>query len=305
MGQDLLYRECTGGKNSPFRSCKASNTCNFGARWKNPAIFDVSSLSSNVEVAVQRVASGKWGTLVGQACIAVDYLLVEEKSAALLIDLLKKVLKRFYGESSKKFSRVAHKRQLDRLHNLLKDPHVADTIIHGGSIDEANLILEPTILLNPPLDAEVMTEEVFGPILPIITLNNIEESIEFISSRHKPLAVYGFTNDEALKRRVLKETSSGAVIFNDVLVHFLCDELPFGGVGESGMGSCHGRFSFNTFSHEKAVLDRGFFLELEARYPPWNSFKMQFVRLAYSLDYYGLLLLLMGLKRYPKNSPEN
>ncbi|GAB2224414.1 hypothetical protein Drorol1_Dr00005173 [Drosera rotundifolia] len=267
---------------------------------KSPAIFDFQSLSSNVEVAVKRVASGKWGTLVGQACLAIDYLLVEEKFASALIDLLKKTIKKFYGESLNKFSRVASKCQLDRLQKLLKDPAVADTIVYGGSVDEEALILEPTILLNPPLDAEVMTEEIFGPILPIITLNNISDSIGFINSRPKPLVIYGFTDNKTLKRSILNGTSSGGVLFNDVLLHFLCDELPFGGVGSSGMGRYHGKYSFDTFSHEKAVLDAGYLVELEARYPPWNSFKMAFVRTAYKLDYIGLLLLLIGLKRYPK-----
>ncbi|GAB4848505.1 Aldehyde dehydrogenase 3 member F1, partial [Ancistrocladus abbreviatus] len=193
---------------------------------KCPTIFDFRTMSSNLKAAIRRVASGKWGSCVGQACLAVDYLLVEEKSASSLIDLLKRTIKHFYGENSRGTCRVANKCHYNRLCCLLKDPRVADSIILGGSVDEENLYIEPTVLLNPPRDAEVMTDEIFGPILPIITLNNIQESIEIINSMPKPLAIYAFTEDEALKNRILTETSSGSVIFNDVVINFLCDELP-------------------------------------------------------------------------------
>ncbi|GMH24565.1 hypothetical protein Nepgr_026408 [Nepenthes gracilis] len=265
---------------------------------KCPVIFDFGSMSSDIQVAVKRVASGKWGVCSGQACLAIDYLLVEEKFASPLIDLLKGTINKLYGENSRNIPRMANKRNFGRLQKLLEDPLVADSVIHGGSVDEENLHIEPTILLNPPLNSEVMADEIFGPILPIITLNNILESIEFINSRPKPLTIYAFTHNEALKDRISTETSSGSIVFNDVIIHFLCDELPFGGVGQSGTGSYHGKYSFDAFSHEKPVLDRGFLLELDARYPPWNAFKMEFVRLAYKLNYFGLLLLFLGLRSY-------
>ncbi|RVW51802.1 Aldehyde dehydrogenase family 3 member F1 [Vitis vinifera] len=267
---------------------------------KCPTIFDNLSSPSDTEVAVKRVVGGKWGPCNGQACIGVDYVLVEEKFASHLIEMLKKTIKKFYGENPKELkdiSKIVNKHHFQRLHNLLKEPLVAASIVHGGLIDEEKLFIEPTILLDPPLDAEIMTEEIFGPLLPIITLKNIEESIEFINSRPKPLALYAFTNDEAFKRRILSETSSGSVTFNDIIIQFVCDTLPFGGVGQSGFGRYHGKYSFDTFSHEKAVLRRSFFLELEPRFPPWNDFKLKFIRLVYSFDYLGLILLLLGLKR--------
>ncbi|KAK9670151.1 hypothetical protein RND81_13G181400 [Saponaria officinalis] len=269
---------------------------------KCPMIFDYPSVSSNLKVAMRRLVSAKWGACGGQACIAIDYLLVEEKFASSLIDLLNTIVKRFYGENIETLggmSRVVNKRHFDRLRGFLKDPLVAASIVHGGSVDELKLLMEPTILLDPPLDSEVMNEEIFGPILPIITVKNIEDSIDFINSRPKPLALYAFTNNEALKKRIVSETSSGSVTFNDVLVHYVCDELPFGGVGASGMGKYHGKYTFETFSHDKAVLHRGFFPDLSARYPPWNAFKLEFVRVGYALDYINLLLLLLGLRRYP------
>ncbi|KAH1113361.1 hypothetical protein J1N35_006739 [Gossypium stocksii] len=268
---------------------------------KSPAIVDtLSATPSKAKVTAKRIVGGKWGPCTGQACIAIDYLLVEEKLASILIELLKKTIKRFYGEnikSLKSISRIVNKHQFQRLVNLLKDPNVADSIVYGGSVDEEKLVIEPTILLDPPLDSEIMSEEIFGPLLPIITLKNIEESIDFINSKSSPLVIYAFTEDETFKKRILSETSSGTVTFNDSMVQFLCDSLPFGGVGQSGFGRYHGKYSFDTFSHEKSILHRGFYPEIEPRYPPWTDFKLSFIKLAYKFDYFGLILLLLGFKR--------
>ncbi|MED6188958.1 Aldehyde dehydrogenase 3 member F1 [Stylosanthes scabra] len=268
---------------------------------KCPAILDSLHNPSDFELAVKRIVGGKWGPCSGQACIGIDYVLVEEKLSSHLIELLKKFVKRFYGENpleSKVISRIVSKQNFTRLCNLLKDPLVAASIVHGGSVEEKHLLIEPTILLDPPLYADIMTEEIFGPFLPIITVNKIGESVEFINSRPKPLTIYAFTKDETFKRRILSETSSGSVTFNDTMVQFLCDTLPFGGVGQSGFGSYHGKYSFDTFSHEKAVMHRSLCLEIEPRYPPWSKFKLEFLRLAYKLNYFGLLLHILGLKRY-------
>ncbi|XP_059439079.1 aldehyde dehydrogenase family 3 member F1 [Corylus avellana] len=267
---------------------------------KCPVILDSLSNPSDAKVAVKRIIGGKWGACSGQACVGVDYILLEDKFKTNLIELLKKTIKKFYGEdpiNSKSIARIVNKQQFERLRNLLQDPLVSASIVHGGSLDEEKLLIEPTILLNPPLDADIMTEEIFGPLLPIITLDNIKESIDFINSRPKPLAVYAFTKDGTFKRQILAETSSGSVTFNDILVQFVCDGLPFGGVGQSGFGRYHGKYSFDTFSHEKAVMHRSFFPEIEPRYPPWNDFKLKFIRLAYNFDYLGMLLAFMGLKR--------
>ncbi|KAJ9147011.1 hypothetical protein P3X46_029218 [Hevea brasiliensis] len=267
---------------------------------KSPAILDVTSTSSNMKVVAKRIVGGKWGPCCGQACIGIDYVLVEDEHSSFLIGSLRRIIREFYGENPEEsisLSRIGNKNNFDRLSRLIKDPLVAASIVHGGSTDEEKLFIEPTILLNPPLDSEIMTEEIFGPLLPIITLNNIQESIEFMNSRPKPLVIYAFTKDETFKKQILTHTSSGGVVFNDTMVQFICDDLPFGGVGHSGFGRYHGKYSFDTFSHEKAVMHRGFYPEIEPRYPPWNSFKLQFLRLAYSFNYLGLLLLLLGLKK--------
>ncbi|KAK1587670.1 hypothetical protein Q3G72_015660 [Acer saccharum] len=267
---------------------------------KCPTIVDTLSSPSDIKTMVKRVMGGKWGPCSGQACIGVDYILVEEKFAPTMIDLLKKTIKKFYGDcpiDSENICRIVNTNHFERLHKLLEDPLVAASIIHGGSIDKEKLIIEPTILLNPPLDADIMTEEIFGPLLPIITLNHIQESIEFINSRPKPLTIYAFTKDETFMRQIVSETSSGSVLFNDTIVQFACDVLPFGGVGQSGFGRYHGKYSFDTFSHEKTIMQRSFIIDLEPRYPPWNDFKLKFIRLAYKYDYFNLLLLLIGLKK--------
>ncbi|KAK6150588.1 hypothetical protein DH2020_015520 [Rehmannia glutinosa] len=257
-------------------------------------------LGGKCPVAVKRIAGGKWGPCAGQACIGIDYVLVQQNLAPFLVESLKSCIKKFYGENVKTLQsicRIVNKHHFDRIRNLLEEPGVAASIVYGGSVDQDNLMIEPTILLDPPLDAQIMTEEIFGPLLPIVTLDKIEESIDFINERPKPLAIYAFTKNKKLKDQILQETSSGSVTFNDAIIQFICDTLPFGGIGQSGFGRYHGKYSFDTFSHEKAVLHRTFFPEFEPRYPPWNDFKLDFIRLAYNLDYVGLLLLLLGLRR--------
>ncbi|KAL6576094.1 hypothetical protein OROHE_000565 [Orobanche hederae] len=244
---------------------------------KCPVIVDSFS-GSELKVAVKRIAGGKWGPCAGQACIGIDYVLVQQNLAPLLVESLKSCIKIFYGEDVKTLQsicKIVNKHHFNRICSLLEEPGVAASIVYGGSMDHENMVIEPTILIDPPLDAQIMTEEIFGPLLPIITLGKIEESIDFINERPKPLAIYAFTKNEKLKDQILQETSSGGVTFNDTIIQFICENLPFGGVGQSGFGRYHGKYSFDTFSHEKAVLHRSFFLELEPRYPPWNSFKLE------------------------------
>ncbi|CAA7392965.1 unnamed protein product [Spirodela intermedia] len=266
---------------------------------KCPAILDSLSSKRDRDIAVRRITNAKWGVCGGQVCIGVDYLLVEEKSVSALIELIKEKIKGYYGDDPQRtgsMSRIVNKYHFNRLRRLLEEPGVATSIVHGGFMDESNLYIEPTILLNPPLESEIMKEEIFGPLLPIITVKKIEDSIDFVNSRPKPLAAYAFTNDSALKKRIVSETSSGSLTFNDAIVQFLVDTLPFGGVGQSGFGRYHGKFSFDTFSHEKAVLRRNFLLEFSFGFPPWDSHKIETLRSAYNYDYLNLVLRLLGLK---------
>ncbi|KAL6633879.1 hypothetical protein ACP70R_026550 [Stipagrostis hirtigluma subsp. patula] len=263
---------------------------------KCPCIVDWLDSQRDSQVAVNRIIGAKWSTCAGQACIAIDYILVEEEFAPILIELLKSTLKTFFAKPGH-MARVLNERQFQRLGALLDDPRVASSVVHGGYFDPKTLSIEPTILLNPPLDSDIMTEEIFGPLLPIITVKKIEDSIRFLKSKPKPLAIYAFTTNEKLKRRIIEETSSGSVTFNDAIVQYGLDSIPFGGVGHSGFGQYHGKYSFEMFSHKKAVLKRSFLIEFMFRYPPWDDGKLGMLRHVFRFDYVNLFLALLGLRR--------
>ncbi|KAL5055882.1 hypothetical protein RYX36_036564 [Vicia faba] len=270
---------------------------------KCPAVVDSLSSSWDLEVIVKRIIVGKYGTCAGQACIAIDYVIVEKSYCSKLVELMKVWIKKMFGDYPKRsntIARIVNKQQLVRLKKLLTGPKVKESVVYGGSVDEENLFIEPTILVDPPLDAAIMVDEVFGPILPIITVDKIEDSIEFISSRPKPLALYVFTKNQTLQKRMISETSSGSVTFNDAILQYAADSLPFGGVGASGFGMYHGKFSFDTFSHQKAIVRRSFLTDFWYRYPPWTPNKFQLLEVSYNYDYIGLILVILGLKRPSK-----
>ncbi|XP_047316738.1 aldehyde dehydrogenase family 3 member F1-like [Impatiens glandulifera] len=213
---------------------------------------------------------------------------------------MKEIIKEQYGENPREsyyVSRIINKQHFARLGNLLNDPFVKASVVYGGSLDEENLFIEPTILINPPLKSAIMTDEIFGPLLPIITLDNIEDCVEFIKSRPKALAVYAFTSDKRLQKRLVDETSSGGVVFNDTILQYALDNLPFGGVGESGIGRYHGKYSFDVFTHEKSVLKRSFWVDFWFRYPPWDFKKLQLFKASYRYDYLKVVLIALGIKK--------
>lgn len=266
---------------------------------KCPAVVDSISSSWDKKIAMKRIIWGKFGACGGQACIAIDYILTQKKFAPNLVELLKKyIIKSFGGNpmETNSIAKIINKKQFSRLKGLLDEPRVKSSIVYGGSSNEENLYIEPTILLDPPLDAAIMTEEIFGPLLPIITLESIEESVEFIRARPKPLAIYGFTNNEKLKKKMICETSSGSITFNDAIIQYVADTLPFGGVGGSGFGRYHGKYSFESFSHQKAVMMRGYLIDFGFRYPPWNNKKLQLLKSGLRYDYITLVLIKLGLK---------
>ncbi|KAG5104305.1 hypothetical protein JHK82_041275 [Glycine max] len=267
---------------------------------KCPALIDSLSSSWDKEVAVKRILVAKFGSCAGQACIAIDYVLVEKSFSSTLVTLMKEWIKKMFGENPKasnSIARIVNKNHFMRLQNLLTEPRVKESVVYGGSMDENDLFIEPTILLDPPLDSAVMAEEIFGPVLPIITLEKIEDSVEFISSRPKALAIYAFTKNQTLQRRMVSETSSGSLVFNDAILQYVADTLPFGGVGECGFGKYHGKFSFDAFSHHKAVARRSYLTDFWFRFPPWTLDKLQLLEVSYNLDYLGILLVLLGLKK--------
>jgi aldehyde dehydrogenase (NAD+) len=267
---------------------------------KCPTIVDSILHKNDLVITAKRIVFGKWAANNGQACLSPDYLLVEEKFAQTLIVVLKKTIERFFGEdasTSGDLSKIVNRNHFLRLRKYLEDPSIAQSVVYGGKHDENELYIQPTILLDPPLTSEIMNDEIFGPLLPVITLKRIEDSIDFINSRPKPLCIYLFSNNKQLRERVVSETSSGSVAVNDTIVQFAIDTFPFGGVGESGFGKYHGKFSFDTFSHPKGVLYRGFIPDLTARYPPWNDSKFSFIRAIMLFDYFKMMLLWLGLKK--------
>ncbi|KAL3850118.1 hypothetical protein ACJIZ3_012000 [Penstemon smallii] len=267
---------------------------------KCPAIVDSLSSSWDIQMAIKRILAAKFGTCAGQACIAIDYILVEKKFSSTLVEHLKAVIQSMFGDNPKESSsiaRIINKSHFTRLRNLLNEPMVEASIVHGGSLDEDNLFIEPTLLVDPPLKAGIMTEEIFGPLLPIITLEKIEDSIDFIKSRPRALAVYAFTKNEMLKKKLSSDVSSGSLVFNDAIIQYVADSLPFGGIGECGFGRYHGKFSFDAFSHEKTVVRRNYLVDFWFRYPPWNQQKMQIFKSAYRFDYLGVVLVVLGFNK--------
>lgn len=235
----------------------------------------------NLHVAAKRIAAGKWGCNSGQACVSPDYVVTTKSFAPKLLESLKRVLFEFYGEEplrSPDLSRVVNSNHFNRLMALIDDYSVSGNVAFGGQIDERRLRIAPTLLLDVPLDSAMMKEEIFGPLLPIITVDKIGESFAVINSMPKPLAAYLFSNDGQLKQQFERTVSAGGIMFNDTGIHLTNPNLPFGGVGESGMGAYHGAFSFDAFSHRKAVLDRSFLGEARARYPPYTPAKLAILR---------------------------
>jgi aldehyde dehydrogenase (NAD+) len=218
---------------------------------KSPAFVD---RDTDLAVVADRLARGKFLN-AGQTCVAPDYVLTDPETAVALEPLLANAVKALYGSdpaASGEYGRIINERHFDRLTGLLDSGR---TVV-GGTGDRATKYLAPTVLADVAPDAPVMREEIFGPILPIVTVPGLDEAIDFINDRDKPLALYVFTESDGTRRRFAAETSSGGLGHGLPLAHLTVSDLPFGGVGESGMGNYHGRYSIETFSHRKAVLDK-------------------------------------------------
>lgn len=232
---------------------------------KSPCIVDK---SANIELAARRII---WGKLLnaGQTCIAPDYILVEQSVKEELIKHLKQYIVKFFGENPKlspTYPRIISEAATQRLAGLL---HESGTIAFGGKYDIQEKYFSPTLIVDPSPESKVMQEEIFGPILPILSYNRIEEAINFINSRPKPLALYYF-GDKSTARQVMKHTSSGGMCINDTLMHIVNPHIPFGGVGPSGMGRYHGRESFVVFSNPRGIQESPVWFDLAFRYAPYK-----------------------------------
>lgn len=233
---------------------------------KSPCIID---RNVQLEYAAKRIIWGKFIN-AGQTCIAPDYLLVDRAIAAEFMPLLAQKITQFFGEEpeqSPDFGRIIHQRHFDRLVSFIQDGKA----IAGGNHNASKKYIAPTLLTNVSWDASVMQDEIFGPILPIFEYDDLEEAIAIVNARPKPLALYFFSKDEQKQNRILSATSSGGVCINDTVMQVGVGDLPFGGVGESGMGRYHGKYSFDVFSHYKSVLKKSFLLDLAWRYAPYTE----------------------------------
>ena len=237
---------------------------------KSPAVV---LRDADLNVTARRLVWGK-SLNAGQTCIAPDYLLVERPVLMPLLSLLRQRIDDCYGADplhSPDLARIVNQAQYDRLSALLEGARQQGQLLHGGQCDPATRRIAPTLIRVDSAADPLMQDELFGPLLPVLTVESLEEAITHINSRPKPLALYLFSHRHEHQQTLLQRTSSGGVCFNDVVMQAGVPELPFGGVGASGMGSYHGQAGFDTFSHHRSVLRRPFRLDAPLRYPPYGN----------------------------------
>jgi len=233
---------------------------------KSPVIVDS---TIDVKMAAKRLVWAKFFNC-GQTCVAPDYLLVEESVHDRLLDEMVAAVKKFWGKNPQKhseYARIVNSRHYRRLMGLMD---CDCRVVCGGSGQESDRYIQPTILADVSPKADVMEEEIFGPILPVLKVPGVNEAIDFINERPKPLALYVFSDSKQVQRRVLQSTSSGGAVINHCMLHNLVPGLPFGGVGESGMGAYHGKAGFDTFSHRKSVVEKPLAFDTFLVYPPYT-----------------------------------
>lgn len=244
---------------------------------KSPVFLDE---TANMEVACRRML---WGKLInaGQTCVAPDYLLCTKEVQERVIPVMRETLKKYYGENPQKspdLGRIINEKHFNRLRSLME----AGEIVIGGEVDDKTRYIAPTVITNVKVTDPIMQEEIFGPLLPIITVDSIDEAIDIVNSKEKPLTLNVYSKKNDVIKRFLESTSSGSVCVNDSIVNLSIDALPFGGVGKSGIGAYHGKSSFDTFSHKKSVLIRNYSMlgekVGESRYPPYSEANMNYLK---------------------------
>lgn len=240
---------------------------------KSPCFVDD---SVRLDYAAKRIAWGKFIN-AGQTCIAPDYILVDAAVKDEFVEQLKKAVLELYGDNpavSPDYARIVNQRQLDRLKALLG----SGTIVIGGQVNDTDRYLAPTVLDNVNWNDGVMESEIFGPILPILTYDNLDNAIALVNQRPKPLALYIFSKSNNVQKNIVNGISSGGVCINDTVLQVSVGNLPFGGVGDSGTGSYHGKASFDTFSHDRSFLKRSILFDLDWRYAPYTDDRLKFFK---------------------------
>ena len=238
---------------------------------KSPAIV---TANADFEVAAKRIVWGKFLN-AGQTCVAPDYILVDEKVKDSFLDALRaQIIKFDYQPGAEHYTQIINQRNFERLIRFID----REKVYLGGNYDLQKKYIEPTVLHNINWDDNVMQDEIFGPILPVLTFKNFNEALLTISEKDKPLAAYLFTKNPEEKEQFKSKISFGGGCINDVVMHLSNDHLPFGGVGNSGIGNYHGKFGFETFSHQKSVLERVTWGESDLKYPPYTEKKMNWIK---------------------------
>ena len=253
---------------------------------KSPVIVD---RTADIAVSATRIVFGKFLNC-GQTCVAPDYILVHESIAEKFIGACKDAVRRMYGDKpleSPGYGKIVNRKHFDRLASALAECH--QDSVWGGETDAANLKIAPAIIragnISRPEDisgtegTSMMQDEIFGPLMPVLAYSSIWDVIRYIDSRPRPLAAYIFTRDRKLKKMLLKRLRFGGGCVNDTIIHLASERLPFGGVGESGMGQYHGKYGFDTFSHRKSIVHKSLMLDLPMRYQPYTSFKEKLIRI--------------------------
>ncbi len=245
---------------------------------KSPCIVDA---SAHVRRAAQRIAWGK-GINSGQTCVAPDYLLVHEEVLDEFVVELERSFKEYYGDDALRcawWPHMINKRHFDRVMGLIEQRSSTSRLAFGGRGEAESLKIEPTCIVGASLDDPVMGEEIFGPVLPVITFSTLEDAFDIVRSFEKPLALYVFSESREVWERAVRELEFGGATINDTVVHLANNHMGFGGVGNSGMGSYHGEAGFKCFSHMKSMLRKGTWLEVPVRNPPFTEAKFKVLRL--------------------------
>jgi aldehyde dehydrogenase (NAD+) len=233
----------------------------------------------NLKMTVKRMVWAKFVN-AGQTCIAPDYVLVHKSIEKEFLELLKlEIEKEQFSIENKNYTQIINDRNLKRISNMFS----SEKVFVGGEIDTLNRVIEPTVLENISYDDNIMKEEIFGPVLPVISYQNIDEVIAYVNANPKPLSCYIFTNNNKIKNKILKEISFGGGAVNDAIMHIANSKLPFGGVGNSGIGSYHGEAGFKSFSHYKSILDKSNLMELSLKYYPHTKGKLSWIQRFMSL----------------------
>jgi len=246
---------------------------------KSPCIVDY---NVDIGLAAKRIVSGKFLN-AGQTCVAPDYLMVHTAVKNDLISAMVMNIEKFYGidpQKSPDYGRIINHRHFDRLTRYLE----TSKIILGGTTNRDDLYMAPTLMTNVSWNAQVMEEEIFGPILPIFEFEDLDKVINQVNKRPKPLALYFFSRDRQNQEKILNNISFGGGCINDTVLHVANPNLPFGGVGNSGIGNYHGKAGFKTFSHCKSVLNRPFWLDIPLRFPPYKG-KIKLLKIVFKLPF--------------------